>query len=237
MGDGESPSVSYRRLSVRRLRRYVLFQRNGPARTTASFRATQAVAAPRGRAGRGARAGGEAQEDSSRVARDLRHVHAGHGGLYAPLGGFMGHDDWRSSCLDMKLVDGVFWPIPITLPVEKRLAEGIYAEGMSRLSMRRAARYSRSWRFARSAQSTSNLEAEHVYRTTDPKSPGVAKVLSQGEVNFAGPVMVLSEGEYPVKYPDSTSALSSRGPCSLSGAGRMSPLSRPEIPCTGATST
>ena len=46
------------------------------------------------------------------------------------------------------------------------------------------------------------LEAEHVYRTVDPKHPGVAKVLDQGDVNLAGRVMVLSEGEYPVKYPN-----------------------------------
>ena len=46
------------------------------------------------------------------------------------------------------------------------------------------------------------IEAEHVYRTIDPKHPGVAKVLEQGDVNLAGRVMVLSEGTYPVKYPN-----------------------------------
>ena len=46
------------------------------------------------------------------------------------------------------------------------------------------------------------VEAEHVYRTADPGHPGVAKVLAQGDVNLAGRVMVLSEGEYPQKYPD-----------------------------------
>src|SRR6478752_2459913 len=86
-------------------------------------------------------------------------------GAYTPLEGFMGHDDWRGSCIDMKMRNGVFWPIPITLSIDKQ------------------------------------LEAEHVYRTTDPKHPGVAKVLAQGDVNLAGPVRVLSEGEYPVKYP------------------------------------
>ena len=34
-------------------------------------------------------------------------------GAYTPLGGFMGYDDWRGSCLDMKTSSGVFWPIPI----------------------------------------------------------------------------------------------------------------------------
>src|SRR5271169_4000517 len=49
-------------------------------------------------------------------------------GAYTPLDGFMGHDDWRGSCLDMKLASGVFWPIPITLSVNKDLANSIHAE-------------------------------------------------------------------------------------------------------------
>src|SRR5215831_13768409 len=49
-------------------------------------------------------------------------------GAYTPLAGFMGHDDWRGVCRDMKLIDGVFWPIPITLSVSKDLADSIHAE-------------------------------------------------------------------------------------------------------------
>src|SRR5580765_298904 len=49
-------------------------------------------------------------------------------GAYTPLDGFMGRADWRGSCLDMKVANGLFWPIPITLPVEKDLADGIHAE-------------------------------------------------------------------------------------------------------------
>src|SRR5215468_7080342 len=49
-------------------------------------------------------------------------------GAYTPLDGFMGHDDWRGSCLDMKLANAVFWPIPITLSVDSDVAGGIGAE-------------------------------------------------------------------------------------------------------------
>src|SRR5262244_3208387 len=49
-------------------------------------------------------------------------------GAYTPLDGFMGHDDWRGSCLDMKLTNGVFWPIPITLSIDSDLADSIRAE-------------------------------------------------------------------------------------------------------------
>jgi len=122
-------------------------------------------------------------------------------GAYTPLDGFMGHDDWRGSCRDMKLTNGVFWPIPIALSVgaddagsiragqEVALVDGESDETLAVMTVRE--------KYAIDKTS----EAEHVYRTTDPKHPGVAKLLQQGEVNLAGPVLVLSEGEYPVKYP------------------------------------
>src|SRR6516165_12461789 len=49
-------------------------------------------------------------------------------GAYTPLDGFMGRDNWRGSCLDMKLTSGLFWPIPITLPVNEDHAAGVPAE-------------------------------------------------------------------------------------------------------------
>ena len=79
------------------------------------------------------------------------------------------------------------------------------------------------------------LEAEHVYRTTDPKHPGVAKVLSQGDVNLAGSVWVLGEGDYAAHIRSSISGPRNRARCSSNGAGRRSPPSRPAIRCTAAT--
>ena len=119
-------------------------------------------------------------------------------GAYTPLGGFMGHDDWRGSCLDMKLTSGVFWPIPITLPVEKDHADGVGAEEVTLVdeSGEILAIMDVHEKYSIDRQ----LETKHVYRTADPKHPGVAKVFAQGEVNLAGPVRVLSEGEYPAKY-------------------------------------
>ena len=46
-------------------------------------------------------------------------------GAYSPLEGFMGHDDWRRVCVEMKLSSGLFWPIPITLSCEQDLADSI----------------------------------------------------------------------------------------------------------------
>ena len=123
-------------------------------------------------------------------------------GAYTPLDGFMGHDDWRGSCLDMKLANGTFWPIPITLPVDTDLADSIGAEEEVALADAESGEILAVMQVTEKYAIAKDLEAEHVYRTTDPDHPGVAKVLAQGDVNLAGRVSVLSEGEYPVKYAD-----------------------------------
>ena len=101
--------------------------RNATTRTAARLGEISRLLLPEGRAGRGTQAGEETQEDFTQLTSDLRRVHAGNGG-HTPLDGFMRHADWRGSCLDMKLTGGVFWPIPITLPVNQDLAGSIHAE-------------------------------------------------------------------------------------------------------------
>src|SRR5210317_2358557 len=49
-------------------------------------------------------------------------------GAYTPLEGFMGKASWRKVCLEMKLKNGVFWPIPITLSATRALAKSIHVE-------------------------------------------------------------------------------------------------------------
>ncbi|MGI9401932.1 MAG: sulfate adenylyltransferase, partial [Rhizobiaceae bacterium] len=123
-------------------------------------------------------------------------------GAYTPLAGFMGKDNWHRVCLDMKLDNGTFWPIPVTLSAseenadkiaigeEVALCDGINGEVLAIMLVEE--KY----------QIDKELECEKVYRTTDPDHPGVQKVLSQEGVNIGGPVRVVSEGEYPGKYPD-----------------------------------
>ena len=123
-------------------------------------------------------------------------------GAYTPLDGFMGHDDWHGSCVNMKLTGGLFWPIPITLPVNKELADSIHANEEVSLIDAETRDILAVMQVQEKYSIDKRIEAEHVYRTGDPKHPGVAKVLDQGDVNLAGRVMVLSEGEYPTKYAD-----------------------------------
>src|SRR5919106_70898 len=46
-------------------------------------------------------------------------------GAYTPLDGFMGYQDWKHVCDELRLADGVFWPIPITLSTTREQAAGL----------------------------------------------------------------------------------------------------------------
>src|SRR5579863_8823130 len=90
-------------------------------------------------------------------------------GAYTPLDGFMRHDDWRGSSRDMKLAGGLFWPIPITLPVSKDLAGAIGAEDEVALVDAETGKILALMNVREKYTIDKLFEAEHVYRTTDPK--------------------------------------------------------------------
>ena len=123
-------------------------------------------------------------------------------GAYTPLDGFMGKGNWRRVCLDMKLKNGVFWPIPITLSSDKALADSIHVEEEVALVDGESGEILAIMEVTEKYVPVKTLECEQVYRTTDPAHPGVQKVLEQGEINLAGRVTCLSEGDYPKKYPE-----------------------------------
>ncbi len=123
-------------------------------------------------------------------------------GAYTPLDGFMSKGDWRRVCLDMKLKNGVFWPIPITLSADKALADSIHVEEEVALVDGESGEILAIMEVTEKYSPDKTLECEHVYRTTDAAHPGVQKVLEQGDINLAGRVTCLSEGDYPAKYPE-----------------------------------
>jgi sulfate adenylyltransferase len=123
-------------------------------------------------------------------------------GAYTPLDGFMGKGNWRRVCVDMKLKNGVFWPIPITLSSDKALADSIHVEEEVALVDGESGEILAIMEVTEKYAPDKTLECEQVYRTTDAAHPGVQKVLEQGEINLAGRVTCLSEGDYPNKYPE-----------------------------------
>ncbi|MCH7936742.1 MAG: sulfate adenylyltransferase [Proteobacteria bacterium] len=123
-------------------------------------------------------------------------------GAYTPLSGFMGEADWRGCCEEMKLADGLFWPIPVTLSADQELTDGIGIGDEVALIDGDSGEIMAVMEVGEKYAIDKESECQNVYRTTDPGHPGVEKVLDQGEINLGGRVMALSEGEYPQKYPD-----------------------------------
>lgn len=121
-------------------------------------------------------------------------------GAFSPLEGFMGKADWKRVCDEMRMADGTFWPIPITLSVTEEIAKGLKQgqevvlfngeneELMGLMVVQEKYKIDRTY------------ECKQVFKTDDIQHPGVAKVMAQGEVNLAGPVKVLSEGDYPKRF-------------------------------------
>jgi len=129
----------------------------------------------------------------SRETGDL--IMLGIGG-FTPLDGFMGHDDWKGVCQDMKLSDGTFWPIPITMSHDEKLAPGteitLVAEETDEIMA--------TMKVTEAYTIDKDFENKHVYTTTDDAHPGVQMVKNQKEFNIAGPVTVLSESTFPVEF-------------------------------------
>lgn len=123
-------------------------------------------------------------------------------GAYTPLSGFMNEADWRGVCVDMKLSDGLFWPIPITLSTSQELADSIAIGDDVALEDGESGEILGILNLEDKYSIDKDLECSNVYKTTDAAHPGVQKVVGQGAVNLGGAVTVLSEGEYPEKYPD-----------------------------------
>ena len=122
-------------------------------------------------------------------------------GAYTPLTGFMGETDWRGSCHDLKLDTGVFWPLPITLSADRDTAGGIAIGDEVALAGGEGGGLLGTMTVTEKYSIDKDLECTEVYRTRDEAHPGVRKVKEQGEFNLAGPVTVLSEGEFPETYP------------------------------------
>lgn len=134
---------------------------------------------------------------SSRETSDLIMIGIG---AFSPLDGFMGKEDWHLVCEELRTADGTFWPIPITLSVSEDKAREIQEGQEIALVDGDRGELIGSMVVEEKYSIDKAYECQAVFRTDDPKHPGVAKVMAQGEVNLAGPVKVFSELDYPEKF-------------------------------------
>jgi sulfate adenylyltransferase len=136
-------------------------------------------------------------------------------GGFSPLTGFMTKADWKNTCENYMLEDGTFWPIPVTLSVTKLVADDIkegeeialfdpqHGEIMG--TMKVTEKYAmteadKKFECEKVYMGEGTPTAEEFWKIAKDDHPGVQMVLNQGDFNLAGPVKVLSEGEFPTKY-------------------------------------
>jgi sulfate adenylyltransferase len=126
------------------------------------------------------------------------------GGYFNPLTGYMNLMDSLSVAEKLHTVDGLFWPVPIVnltdaagIAVGTRIAlkdpnvEGnpvlaiMDVEGVEAVS-----------------EEQMDFMAEKIFRTLDPKHPGVETFKSQGRTMVSGPIQVLSLSYFQADFPD-----------------------------------
>ncbi|MCX7193023.1 MAG: sulfate adenylyltransferase [Proteobacteria bacterium] len=134
---------------------------------------------------------------SSREKGDI--VMMGIGG-FTPLDGFMSSSDWRGVCDGMRMANGLFWPIPITLSTDSTRAEAIKTGSDIALIDPDDGSILATMRITEKYTIDKAHECATVFNTTDAEHPGVKMVMEQGDVNLAGPVKVLSQGGFDTKY-------------------------------------
>jgi sulfate adenylyltransferase len=132
---------------------------------------------------------------ASREVGDL--IMMGIGG-FSPLDGYMGQDDWKGVCEGMKMANGIFWPIPITMSHDEKLNPGTELCLISEETKEIMG----TMKVTESYQIDKEFECKHVFTTTDTEHPGVQMVMAQKAWNIAGPVKVLSESYFPKEFPD-----------------------------------
>lgn len=136
---------------------------------------------------------------SSRESGDL--IMLGIGG-FTPLTGFMGYEDWKGVCAEMKMPtkNNLFWPIPVTLSTDKATADSLKIGDEIALYSEEYEEVLATMKVEEKYSIDKEFECKHVFKTNDLEHPGVKMVMEQKEINLAGPVKVLSEGPFPTEF-------------------------------------
>ena len=125
---------------------------------------------------------------NSRTLSDLELLAIGG---YSPLEGFMTQADYRSVVEGMHLADGIPWPMPITLAVDKDEALTIPSDGDEIALTDESGKILATMQVREKYDYDKHVEAASVYRTEDEAHPGVAALYAQGDCLIGGPVKVL----------------------------------------------
>ena len=105
-------------------------------------------------------------------------------GAYSPLTGFMRSEDYRRVVDEMRLSNGLVWPIPVTLAVSEAQASTLH-EGQE-IALCQGDQPLAIMVIDEIYPYDKHHEAREVYRTADEAHPGVARIYAQGDVLLGG---------------------------------------------------
>ena len=112
-------------------------------------------------------------------------------GAFSPLSGFLNMEDYQSVCSQMRLTNGLLWPMPVVLEIPEDLASALHPGGALRLCgpdgrLLALQTVEQKWQRDRRA------EAHDVFGTIDPYHPGVAALLhGPAGVCISGPLQMV----------------------------------------------
>ena len=130
---------------------------------------------------------------SPREAFDLEMIAIG---AFSPLTGFMGEKDFSGVCREMRLANGVVWPIPVICsPADDVSAKISVGERVALHDPK--SRLLGILTVTEKYKHDKDLEIPNVYKTSDDAHPGVKIVRGQGNWNLAGPIDVISANHEP----------------------------------------
>ncbi|RMG92020.1 MAG: sulfate adenylyltransferase [Chloroflexi bacterium] len=110
-------------------------------------------------------------------------------GAMSPLTGFMRQADYNRVVEEMRLSNGLVWTIPVTLPVDKDTAVSL--EPGQEVALCENGRVLAVMEIDEIYTYDKKREAELVYKTTEDKHPGVARLYAQGDYLLGGDIWVV----------------------------------------------
>lgn len=122
-------------------------------------------------------------------------------GAYSPLSGFMNSEQYQTVLAEQRLISGIAWAIPITLPVSSEIAKNL-REGQDVTLQDDEGRNVGLLRIEEIFKSNKAMETECLYGAADLSHPGVLRIREQGEILLAGPIVYLASRRPDEPYVD-----------------------------------
>ena len=112
-------------------------------------------------------------------------------GVYSPLNGFVGEQDYDSIVKDMRLSNGLAWSIPVTLQIQELISDNYQLDTEIALAHPNGDILA-VMLITSKFKPDQDFEAQKIYLTTEDAHPGVKALRAEGEVYLGGPIKLIN---------------------------------------------